>query len=148
LRFQQAADGILAKGQAALERDWLAVVLHQARLGIEGVDAGGSTVHEQENDTLGLGREVGNLRREEIDGGRLGGHEGAEAQEAESGGGLLEEGSSGEECHGRGHVGILALMVGRAEREFGRAVRAQKCRNVMKSDETVAWENAKQSPKC
>src|SRR5205807_8775599 len=96
LRFEQTADGILAEGQTALEGYWLAVVLHEARLGIEGIEAGGSAMHEQENDALGLGCEVRNFRREQIGCRRVGGHEGAEAEESETGCGLLEERASGE----------------------------------------------------
>ena len=60
-RLHQAADIVLAERQAALERHRLAVILVQARLWIERVDARRPAVHEQEDDAFDRGGSWGAL---------------------------------------------------------------------------------------
>jgi hypothetical protein len=92
--FQDVAD-IIELGGGHLERDRLAVLLDQARLGVEGVDLGGAAVHEQEDDAL---RPRGVVRSLPIGdgGGRLVGEEGGEGHSAEAVGALLEHLAPGE----------------------------------------------------
>ena len=55
---RRVALGELADGLAEALRQRLAVLLRQLRLGVEQVDVAGPADHEQEDDPLGLGREV------------------------------------------------------------------------------------------
>ncbi len=56
-----------ALGFQILHRQRLAVVAREHRLGVEGIDVGGTAVEEEVNDALGAGRKVGAARRERVE---------------------------------------------------------------------------------
>ena len=65
-RFQQIADAVLRERERPLERQRLAVVRGQPRLGIERVHVRRTAVHEQENDSLRTRGEMRRFRRQRI----------------------------------------------------------------------------------
>jgi hypothetical protein len=62
LRLHQRPGGVVVERQRPLDRQRLAVVRVEARLGVERVDARRAAVHEQEDHALGLRREVRRAR--------------------------------------------------------------------------------------
>ena len=64
--FSRLPDAVFGKSERAFERQRLAVVAGQARLGIERVHVRGTAVHEQKDHALGLGRKVRLLWRKWI----------------------------------------------------------------------------------
>jgi hypothetical protein len=107
-RLHEAANIVFAEGQSALERYGLAVILVQPRLRVERVDAGRSTVHEKENDTLDAGSDVGMFAPERAR--RLRGEQPLESEEPKADGGLSKQRTAGRRSQIREHLFILQKM--------------------------------------
>ena len=106
--FHEAANIVLAEGEAALERYRLAVILVQLRLGIEGIDAGRSTMHEEKDDPLHACGEVGNFAAERA--GRLPGEETLQSEESKAGSGLPKKRTTAGDARITDHLFILQEM--------------------------------------
>src|SRR6187431_2367727 len=65
-RLKQVADTVFGERERTLERQWLAVVLRQAWLGIERVHVRWTTVHEEKDYALGFCGKMRLFGRERI----------------------------------------------------------------------------------
>src|SRR5207248_2168688 len=113
LRPDDAALVLLAATAEGLHRNGLAIEIVQLRFVVEGVDVARPTVHEEEDDALGLGGQVPVLRRKRVREGRdavggdglageeaVGGEQAGERRGGEAGAGLPEEFAAGAATEG------------------------------------------------
>src|SRR5262249_2375679 len=116
-------------------RNLLAVVRVELRLRVEEIDLGGPPGHEQEDDALGLGREVSRLRGQRVGGDRgprpeeLRLEEGQQGESSDAESPLLEEvtpGDAGQRVRRGGHAHSFVSDSSRFRRPLATTVQAAR----------------------